>query len=414
VINFNRTKLDNGLKLIHLYDSATKMVALNLMYNVGSKCESPEHTGLAHLMEHLMFTGSANVPSYDEALQAAGGVSNAWTNIDFTNYYETLPAHNIETAMWVESDRLIALSLSDESIRIQKDVVMEEFKQRCLNEPYGDINHLMQELAYTHHPYMWPTIGKNLDHINDVTREVIESFYKSFYSVDNLVMCIAGNISFDKAIELANKWFGDIAPSNHKHTELPIEPVQTEPRVLRVERDVPQNMLFRAYHMPERINNMYPACDLISDILSNGKSSRFHQNIMSKRSELTELDAAIQGTVEPGLFLVRARLAEGTSFEEAERLIDVEIDKLINEGVTEYELTKCQNKFHSAMLFDNIGYQEKATKLCEYEMLGDANMLNTEVDRYRAVTIEDITKAAKKMFDKNNCSTVYYCKKGGE
>lgn len=411
MIRFNRTKLDNGLRLIHLYDSATKMVALNLMYNVGAKYESPERTGLAHLMEHLMFTGSANVSKYDDVLQAAGGVSNAWTNSDLTNFYETLPAHNVETAMWVESDRLLALSLSDESIRVQKDVVMEEFKERYLNEPYGDINHMMQCLAYVKHPYMWPTIGKSLDHIADVSRDEIMRFYKSFYSVDNLVMCIAGNITYDDAVVLANKWFGDIAPSGIVLPELPVEPKQTEPRMLCVTRDVPQNMIYRAYHMPGHVHALYPACDLLSDVLSNGKSSRFHQNIMSRSPLLTEVDAAIQGTVEPGLFLVRARLAEGTTFEQAEELIDNEIDKLRVDGVTQYELTKCQNKFHSAMLFDNIGYQEKATKLCEYEIMGDADMFNTEVDRYRATTIDNIAQALDTVFNPNNCSTIYYSKK---
>lgn len=386
------------------------MVALNLMYNVGSKYESPDRTGLAHLMEHLMFSGSANVPNYDDALQAAGGVSNAWTNADYTNFYETIPAHNIETAMWAESDRLLALNLSEESVRVQKDVVMEEFKQRYLNEPYGDINHLMLSLAYTKHPYMWPTIGKCLDHISTVTRDEVMAFYRSYYSVDNMVMCIAGNITFEDAIALTNKWFGDIAPSGIVLPELPVEPVQTEPRVLRVSRDVPQDMIYRAYHMPGRVNPRYPACDLLSDVLSNGKSSRFYQNIMSRSSLLTELDAAIQGATEPGLFLIRARLAEGTTFEQAEELIDSEINKLKTEGVNQHELTKCQNKFHSAMLFDNIGYQEKASKLCEYEMCGDADMFNTEVDRYRATTVDDMNETLAALLDANNCSTIYYSK----
>lgn len=280
MIRFNRHILNNGLRIIHYYDSATKMVALNLLYNVGSKDEQPNKTGLAHLMEHLMFSGSANVARYDDALQAAGGVSNAWTNVDMTNYYETLPAHNIETAMWAESDRLMALNLTASNIRVQKDVVMEEFKQRYLNEPYGDISHISHSLAYKSHPYMWPTIGKCLEHIDDVTEEEIISFYKKYYSVDNLIMCISGNISFEHAVSLAEKWFGDIEPSGITPRCLPSEPEQTESRSIIVEKDVPQNVLYRVYHMPGRNDDMYPACDLLSDVLANGKSSRFHQNVM--------------------------------------------------------------------------------------------------------------------------------------
>lgn len=410
MIKFNKITLDNGLKLLHYHDSATKMVALNLMYNVGSKNEVPHRTGLAHLMEHLMFTGSKNVLNYDAALQPAGGSSNAWTNSDVTNYYETTPAHNIETALWVESDRLMSLSLSEESVRIQKDVVIEEFKQRYINEPYGDLNHLLLPLAYTQHPYRWPTIGISIDHIKDTTREEIVSFYHNNYSVDNLVMCIAGNITFDSAVRLVEKWFGNILPTSRKCTTLPVEPVQTSSRVITEKRDVPQSLIYRAYHMPSRNDVRYPSCDLLSDILSNGRSSRFHQNILSQTSLLAEVDAAIQGCFEPGLFYVRARLNDGTTFEQADQIIEREIKKLITNGVTGHELNKCLNKFHSAMLFDNMGYKEKATRLCEYEMLGDASLINEEVARYRKTTVDDIVETATLLFNENNSSTLYYAR----
>ncbi len=413
MIKFNRITLDNGLKLLHYQDSATRMVALNLMYNVGSKHENPQRTGLAHFMEHLMFTGSANVPNYDGALQPAGGNNNAWTNCDVTNYYETLPAHNIETALWVESDRLMSLTVSDESMRVQRDVVMEEFKQRYLNEPYGDLGHLMQSLAYKQHHYAWPTIGKSLNHIETVTRDEVMQFYKSHYAVDNLVMCVSGNITLDEAVKLVNKWFGDIAPSNHAPKQSPVELEQTQARTLTVKRDVPQRMIFRAYHMPGRNHSMYPACDLLSDVLSNGRSSRFHQNIMSRSTVFTDIDAAIQGTLDPGLFLVRARLAPETTFEQAQEILDDEIDKVVKQGVTQYELDKCLNKFHSAMLFDNIGYQEKALRLCEYEIQGYASLINDEVSRYRKTTTNDMVEVAAKLFDTCNSCTIYYDKIDG-
>lgn len=408
MITFNKVQLDNGLKLIHHYDSATKMVALNLLYNVGSKDELPTMTGLAHLMEHLMFTGSKNVISYDDELQAAGGVSNAWTNVDMTNYYETLPACNIETGMWVESDRLIALSLSDESIRIQKDVVVEEFKQRYLNEPYGDISHLLHDLAYEIHPYKYPTIGIKTSHITDVSSDEIKKFYREHYAVNNLIMCVSGNITFDETIKLANKWFGKITPTDIKPRTYIAEPRQSQKRTLCVSRDVPRNMIVKAFHMAGRNESHYPSCDLISDILSNGKSARFFQNIMSKSNVFTELDAAIEGNIEPGLFLIRAQLNDGISFDQAEEMIDNELTRLYKDGITAYELEKCKNKFHAAMLFDNIGYQEKAQKLCEYELLGDASLFNCEVDRYRKVTVEDVIETANNLFNPNNSSTIYY------
>lgn len=411
MIQFNKIRLDNGLRLIHHYDSATKMVALNLLYNVGSKHEDPNKTGLAHFMEHLMFSGSKNVPGFDDVLQAAGGSSNAWTNVDMTNYYETLPVHNIETALWAESDRLVDLTLSDTSINIQRDVVIEEFKQRYLNEPYGDLSHAMHDLAYVKHPYKWPTIGKCVEHISDVSREDIMSFYKRFYSVDNLIMCVSGNISFDDTVRLVEKYFGDITPSGIHFPKITVEPRQCEQRIMNMSGNVPQNLICRVYHMPGRCGKDYPACDLLSDVLSNGKSSRFYQNILSKSGVFADLDAAIEGTNEPGLFLIRGRLVDGVSFEQADEIIDKLLSALLQEGVTQYELDKCLNKFHAAMLFDNISYQEKATKLCEYELLGDAQLFNNEVDRYRLTTTDSLVETARRLFDTSNCSRIYYSKK---
>ncbi len=408
MIKFNKHILNNGLRLIHYQDSATRMVALNLLYNVGAKHESPEHTGLAHLMEHLMFSGSANVPSFDDALQAAGGNSNAWTSCDMTNYYESLPAHNIETALWAESDRLMQLSLTDECIRVQKDVVMEEFKQRNLNVPYGDMSHLMHSLVFKKHPYRWPTIGLELSHIENVTAEQINEFYRTHYSVNNLILGISGDVTFERAIELAEKWFGDIEPSGKSRPVIAPEPGQTEERRLTVHRDVPQDTIVMLYRMPGRADKGYPACDLLSDILANGKSARFYQNVLSRTTLFTELDAAVEGTIEEGLFMVRGRLSDGVGFEQAEAAIEEQLAMLCNDGVDDRELEKCVNKFHASLVFDNIGYQEKIQKLCEYELMGDAGLINNEVDRYRAVTCDDIRDVACRLFAPCNRSVLHY------
>lgn len=408
MIKVNSCRLNNGLRLLHYQDSATRMVALNLMYNVGSKDESANCTGLAHLMEHLMFTGSKNVPNYDAALQRAGGSSNAWTTVDVTNYYDIVPANNVETAFWVESDRLLHLNIDEKSIQIQKDVVVEEFKERCLNVPYGDISHIIHNLAYEKHPYRWPVIGLTPEHIAKAPVEEIVSFYRRFYSVNNLVMCISGNISFEKAVELTQKWFGGINPTEPVKRNLPVEPIQSKSRSVSVSRNVPNPMLIRVYHMPARLSEGYEACDLISDILSNGKSARFYQNIITRSSVFSDIDASVEGTMEPGLFMIRATLAQDSDFASAEELIDAEIDKLVSEGVGDAELQKWINKFQSSYIFSNIKYTEKAIKLCEYELLGDVNTINNITERYQQITCQDIQTTAKMLFNKSNCSTVYY------
>ena len=283
------------------------------MYDVGSKDENPKATGLAHLFEHLMFTGSKNAPNFDAPLQAAGGSSNAWTSVDITNYYETLPAQNVETAFWLESDRLRYLNLTDESIDTQKSVVIEEFKQRCLNVPYGDLYHFCNDLAYKVHPYRWPTIGLSVDDIKNASHEDIKSFFAQHYAVNNLILCVSGHIEFEKAVALTEKWFGDFAPANIPVRNLPQEPVQTEQRFMSVKREVPQNVLTMMYHMCGRCDADYQVCDMLSDVLSNGMSSRFYRNVLVKSGLFTELDASVSGTYDPGLFIVRARLASGVA-----------------------------------------------------------------------------------------------------
>ena len=408
MITFSKYVLSNGLRLLHHYDATTQMVALNLRYDVGSRDESPERTGLAHLFEHLMFGGSKNAPNYDAALQYAGGSSNAWTNSDCTNFYEILPAHNVETAFWLESDRLLHLQLNDQDVEAQKSVVIEEFKQRYLNRPYGDINHLMLDTAYTTHPYRWPVIGKELSHIADASNAEIMDFFNSHYSVDNMVMCVSGNIRFEKAIELAEKWFGDIAPRNVKRRNLPSEPKQTEARHMSVHREVPENTILRAYHMCGINDADYIATDLLSDVLSNGHSARFYRNVLMKCDLFSDLEACILGSNDPGLMLVSARLCDGVQFEEASAAIDTELDKLLRDGVGENELMRYANKYNARELFENVGYDNVAEKLCKYELLGDANRINTDPEAYHKVTVDDINRVARDVFRPENCSTIYY------
>ncbi|MBQ1722412.1 MAG: insulinase family protein [Muribaculaceae bacterium] len=408
MITINRHTFANGLRLLHHYDAATRMVAVNLLYDVGSKDEDPACTGLAHLCEHLMFSGTESVPKYDTELQKAGGDSNAWTNADLTNYYETLPAHNIETALWVESDRLQHLALSEESVATQKNVVIEEFKQRSLNVPYGDLSHILNAASYKVHPYRWPVLGLTTDHIAQVTRQQVKDFFEQHYSVNNLIMCISGNVPFDQAVQLVDKWFGAIPARSIVQRNLPVEPMQRQARFVAKHSDVPQDLLYITYHMCGRRHPDYQACDLLSDVLANGTSSRFFRNVLMKTQVFTDLDAAVTGSIDPGLFLVRGKLRQGCSFDEAQHLVNAELCNLVENGVSQYEITKCTNKFHSHLLFDNIGYADKALRLCEYEHISTAEDFNTVVDKYKALTPEKVQAVAQQIFAPENATTLHY------
>lgn len=408
MISFNKYVLSNGLKLLHHYNATTQMVALNLRYDVGARDENPERTGLAHLFEHLMFGGSANAPDFDGALQAAGGSSNAWTGNDCTNFYEVLPAHNIETAFWLESDRYLNLCLDEQSVATQKSVVIEEFKQRYLNRPYGDVSHLMRSLAYKSHPYRWPVIGVKPEHIAEASMQEIEDFYNTHYSIDRMVLCVSGNVTFQRAVELTEKWFGDLAPRASRKRDLPVEPAQTQPRVLKVHSDVPENMIVRIYHMCGTNDPDFVASDLVSDVLANGPSARFHRNVLMTTDLFTELDAVILGCDDPGLLYVTARLANGVDAQKALDVIDGEIDKLLREGVSERELKRYANQHVARELNENILYDAVAEKLCKYEMLGDASRINTENDEYQTVTVDHFNRVARELFRAENCSTLYY------
>ena len=407
-MKINRHILGNGLRLVHSQDESTQMVALNILYNVGARDEHPEHTGFAHLFEHLMFGGSVNIPDYDTPLQLAGGENNAWTNNDITNYYLTVPYQNVETAFWLESDRMLSLDFNERSLEVQRGVVMEEFKQRCLNQPYGDVSHLLRPLAYQTHPYQWPTIGKDLSHIANATLEEVKDFFFRFYAPNNAIIAVTGHISFEEAVRLTEKWFVPIPRREVPVRNLPVEQEQTEERRLVVERNVPLDALFMAFHMCDHLHPDYYAYDILSDILSNGRSSRLNQRLVQEKQLFSTIDAYISGTVDAGLFHIAGKPAAGVSLETAEKAVWDELELLKQEFVGEQELEKVKNKFESTQIFGNINYLNVATNLAWFELLGRAEDMETEVKRYRSVTIEQLQQVAQTAFRKENGVVLYY------
>lgn len=414
MLQINRHILSNGLRLVHSQDASTQMVALNVLYNVGARDENPEHTGFAHLFEHLMFGGSVNIPDYDAPLQLAGGENNAWTNNDITNYYLTVPRQNVETGFWLESDRMLSLDFSERSLEVQRGVVMEEFKQRCLNQPYGDVGHLLRPLAYRVHPYQWPTIGKELSHIANATLEEVKDFFFRFYAPNNAVLAVTGNISFKEAVSLTEKWFGPIPRREVPLRQLPKEPVQTGERRQVVERNVPLDSLFMAYHMCDRLDADYYAFDILSDILSNGRSSRLNQHLVQEKQLFSSIDAYISGTIDAGLFHISGKPAAGVSLEEAEAAVREELNELQTALVQEHELEKVKNKFESTQIFGNINYLNVATNLAWFELNGQAEDMEKEVERYRAVTADRLKAVAQTAFREENGVVLYYKSSKGE
>lgn len=413
----HRHTLANGLRIVHHEDTTTQMVAVNLLYNVGARNEDAEHTGYAHLLEHLMFEGSVNIPNYDIHVQLAGGENNAWTNNDLTNYYITIPKSNVETAFWLESDRMLGLALTEQSVKVQKEVVIEEFKQQHLNRPYGDVQHLIRALAYKVHPYRWPTIGITPQHIEQATRDTIMQFYHRYYTPGNAILSVVGNISFDEVVQMAEKWFGTIEnkamPSStcrYIHSPL-MEPEQKRMRRKTVYRHVPSDMLIMAFHMSDRYQQEYHVCDLITDILSAGQSSRLIQRLINTRKLFTSLDAYIQGSLDAGLLYIMGRLSDGVTFEEAEQAVWHELDTLKRVAVPDEELNKVRNRSESERTFNNISYLNRAINLAQLELIGQDPTLEDELTRYCSVTAEDIKHTSRKIFTKKNCSVLYYKKR---
>ena len=406
----NRHTLTNGLRIVHYEDPTTQMVAVNVLYNVGARHEEPERTGYAHLLEHLMFEGSVNIPDYDTHVQLAGGENNAWTNNDFTNYYITVPRSNVETAFWLESDRMTGLSLTEESVEVQKGVVIEEFKQRHLNRPYGDVQHLIRPLAYKVHSYRWPTIGICPEHIEQATLNSVLEFYHRHYHPSNAILSVVGGITFDEVVRLSEKWFGTIQcqPLTKAETICLTEPLQKRLRRKTVYRDVPADMLVMAFHMADRKSREYHVCDLITDLLSAGQSSRLIQQLIHKQKLFTSIDAYIQGSMDAGLLLIIGRLTEGTTMEQAEQTVWKELELLKLNTVDSKELSKVRNRSESERTFNNINYLNRAIAIAQMELIGQDHELTDELARYCSVTTIEVQQTAKKIFKKKNCCVLYY------
>lgn len=411
MLTINRHTLDNGLRIVHHEDKTTQMVALNILYNVGARDEHPEHTGFAHLFEHLMFGGSVNIPDYDTPVQNAGGENNAWTNNDITNYYITLPCKNAEIGFWLESDRMLSLDFNEKSLEVQKNVVTEEFKQRNLNQPYGDVSHIIRDMAYKTHPYRWPTIGKEISHITDAKMEDVKNFFYRFYAPNNAILAVSGNISFDETVRLAKKWFGEIPSRDIKERNLPQELPQTQERRITVERNVPVDTLYMAFHMCDRRDKRYYTYDIMSDILCNGRSSRLIQRLIIEKNIFTSVEAYISGSIDSGLFHITGKTCEGVSLEDAEKAVWEELEKLKWENIDQRELEKVKNRYESEQIFNNINYLSVATNMAYFELISKAEDINNEVDKYRSVTAEEIAATARECFVRNNCNTLYYKRK---
>jgi zinc protease len=410
-IQFSKHKLSNGLTCIIHEDKTSPLVTVNILYNVGSKDESPQKTGFAHLFEHLMFGGSVNIPTYDSPLQFAGGENNAFTSPDITNYYLTVPKQNIETAFWLESDRMLSIKLSKESLDVQRKVVIEEFNQRYLNQPYGNIPLLLQPLAYTTHPYMWPTIGKDISHIRQASLDDVEHFYSTFYNPQNAILVVAGDVKEKQTLQLVEKWFGDIDKPHTYTRNIPFEPQQTKARRLEVIQDVPLHKIIISFPMAQRLHQQYYVCDIITDILSEGKGSKLYQSLVRKHKLFSSINAYISGSIDAGQIIVSGTLLPETSIEHAEKMIWKELRQIATNGVTESEMEQTRNKIIVKQAFEKINILEKAMNLAYYELLGSVEMIHNDTANYMSVTAKDVQQTANILFQEQHSSSLLYLSK---
>ncbi len=411
MIKFERYILSNGLRLLIHKDLATPMAVVNVLYDVGARDEEESRTGFAHLFEHLMFGGSINIPDYDEPLQLAGGENNAYTTNDLTNYYCQLPAENLETAFWLESDRMLSLAFSEKSLDVQRKVVSEEFKEHYLNKPYGDVWHKMREMAYKQHPYKWMTIGKELKHIEEAQLQDVKNFFFKHYTPSNAILVVAGNVETEKVLELSEKWFGSI-PAGEKYVrQLPKEPAQNEARRMEIKADVPIDVFVKAWHMPSRLERGYYVTDLITDILGGGASSRLYESLVKEKKMFSSIECYHFGSIDDGLLAIEGKLVKGVKIEEAEKVVNEEVEKMKTELVDEKELQKVINKTESTILFEDMSVMSRANSLAYYELLGDAELMNDELQRYQSVTAQELLEESKRIFDEKNSNTLYYLSK---
>ncbi|CAN5371186.1 pitrilysin family protein [soil metagenome] len=408
MINFEKFSLNNGLRVIVHIDKSTPMAVLDVIYDVGARDEDPQRTGFAHLFEHLMFGGSINVPSYDEQLQMAGGENNAYTTNDVTNYYIQLPAENLETAFWLESDRMLSLAFNENSLEVQRKVVCEEFKEHYISKPYGDAWHKMRDLSYKIHPYRWMTIGKELSHVENASLNDVKNFFVRHYTPSNAILVVAGNITLDQVKQLADKWFGDIPAGNKYKRSLPQEPPQTEKRFLEVEAKVPLDALYKTWHVAARLDPQYYATDLTTELLGSGASSRLYYNLVKKKQIFSSIACSHLGSADAGLLYFDGKLVKGIALKDAEEALDEELDKMKSEPVKDEELQKVKNRTESMIAFEDISLMNRAGSLATYELLGNANLMNEELEKYQAVTAKEVMENCHHIFTENNCNTIYY------
>jgi len=408
MVPFEQFELRNGLRVLVHEDQSTPMVAVNVLYNVGARDERPDRTGFAHLFEHLMFGGSSNIPDFDDVIQRAGGDNNAFTNNDITNFYDILPAQNLETALWLESDRMHSLNFDERVLEVQRKVVLEEFNETCLNEPYGDVWHHLADLAYKVHPYRWPTIGKVPQHVADATLDDVKDFFAKYYRPNNASLVVAGRTTVAEVRRLTEKWFGDIPAGLIPERRLPKEPPQKKLQQRINQANVPTDALYLAFHSPSRLDDAYYATDLLTDILGYGSSARLPQKLLREQRIVSHIDCYQSGNVDPGLFIIEARPVDGVSLEEVEQAIWCELDALRTQPIPQRELDRWVHKMESNLAFSETNVLNKAINLAYYDVLGDAEMINREADRYRAVTLQTIQQTARRILTTENCSELYY------
>ncbi len=408
MINFERFTLDNGLRVLVHEDASTPMAVVNIMYDVGARDENPDKTGFAHLFEHLMFGGSINIPDFETPLQMAGGENNAYTSNDVTNYYVTLPAENLETALWLESDRMLSLAFDETSLDVQRKVVSEEFKEHYINKPYGDVWFKMREMAYEQHPYRWMTIGKELSHIENARLDDVKQFFFKHYTPVNAILVVAGNVQTPVVRELVEKWFGTIPSGEKYRRNLPAEPAQQSPRSMEVKAGVPLDALYKCWRMDKRLDHGYYVADLITEVMGGGGSSRLFQALVKEKQLFSNIECYHFGSIDEGLLTIEGKLVKGVKMADAEKAIEEELDKLKSAEISEKELTKIKNKTESALAFEDMNVLTRANNLAFYELLGDANLFNADREKYFSVTAQDILQYSKRIFDPANSNTLYY------
>jgi zinc protease len=412
MIHFNEFVLSNGLQVIHYPDLTSPQAVISLLYSVGSRDETAVHTGLAHLFEHLMFSGSLHIPDYDTPLQRAGGTNNAFTNTDITNYYLSLPYKNIETGLWLESDRMLGINLSEDSVEVQKGVVIEEFKQRYLNQPYGDFWLLLRPLLYTQHPYNWATIGKEVQHIEQTTTEDCNNFFKRFYNPSNAILCVGGNIELDVCKTLVNKWFASIPAGKRNSTTYVTEPAIQEARTLYHYADVPQDRVAIAFHSLPRSHKDYYVADLLTDILGRSESSLLYNSLVREKKLFSKLSVYLSGELDTGSLVIDGFVSPDVDPHFAVDALWNEIEAIQREQLfTDRELQKVKNKAETAYHYGLTQLLNIAMSLVLSKNMGDAHLINTEPQKIQAVTLDQMYSFMKETLKRNQSVTLFYLNK---